>query len=75
MLDKIAKLFEDVLERNPDSIHVNDAFRDYEEWDSLAYLSIIASIDEDYGIIIPREKFNQLVTLRDIADYIDKNRD
>ena len=59
----------EVLER--DTIDAKDEFRDYEEWDSLAYLSVIAMIDEEYDIVIPGEEFANLNKIIDIYNYIN----
>ncbi len=50
-----------------------DIFREYENWDSLAYLSLISFVDEEYGIVIPRDKFGQMNTVQEIIDYIKNN--
>jgi acyl carrier protein len=51
----------------------DDIFREYEVWDSLAYLSVISFVDEEYDIVIPREDFGKLKTVADIIDYIKSN--
>ncbi len=61
----------DVFER--DDIDPDDEFRDYEEWDSLAYLSVIAMIDEEYDIVIPGEEFAKLIKIIDIYNYINNH--
>ena len=61
----------EVFER--DDIDPDDEFRDYEEWDSLAYLSLIAMIDDNYDIVIPGEKFANLNKIIDIYNYINNN--
>ncbi|MDX9910000.1 MAG: acyl carrier protein [Mariniphaga sp.] len=50
-----------------------DIFREYENWDSLAYLSLISFVDEEYGIVIPRDNFGKMNTVQDIIDYIKSN--
>lgn len=50
-----------------------DKFREYENWDSLAYLSLISFVDEEYGIVIPRDKFGQMNTVQEVIDYIKNN--
>lgn len=74
MLDKIVALMAECLEREPESINASDLFREYEEWDSLAYLSVIAQIDDDYGIVVPIEDFRSCKTIKDLADYVDKHK-
>lgn len=71
MLTKIIELFEEILERDPGSIQEDDEFREYDEWDSLAYLSVIAKVDDDYGLVIPREDFQKIRTVKQLADYLN----
>jgi acyl carrier protein len=61
----------EVLER--DAIDAGDEFRDYEEWDSLAYLSVIAMIDDNYDMVIPGEEFANLNKIIDIYNYINNH--
>ncbi len=73
MLEQIIAMFEDILEMDPGTVKAEDEFREYEGWDSLAYLSVIAKIDEDYDLIISREEFQNLRTVRSIAEFIMAN--
>ena len=61
----------EVLER--DAIDADDEFRDYEEWDSLAYLSVIAMIDDNYDMVIPGQEFEKLNKVIDIYNYINNH--
>ena len=45
----------EVLEIEDREIQLSDAFRDYDEWDSLARLTLIAEIDDKYNIVIEEE--------------------
>jgi len=75
MLQQIINLFEEILEKNPDEINPNDEFRMYDEWDSLAYLAIIAAIDDKFNIVIPIDDFRQLRTIKSVAEYVQSNKD
>ncbi len=70
MLNKIIELMAESIERDAQDIKATDLFREYEEWDSLAYLSVIAQIDEDYGVVIPVEDFRACETVEDLANYL-----
>lgn len=65
---------EDILDREA-KVHADDVFRDYEEWDSLAYLSVVAFIDEKYHVIIPFEVFRDFQTVRDIFEYVQNMKE
>lgn len=69
---KFLEMISDVLEIEDRTIEMTDAFRDYDEWDSLARLSLIAEIDDVYNIVIEDEVFKNLVTLDDLYNEINK---
>lgn len=64
------KLFEEFLDKDENTVQMEDKFRDYVEWDSLAFLSTGAMINEEYDIVIPRQEFEELLTIEDIYNYI-----
>ena len=70
-MDKFLESLSEVFER--DDIKPDDKFRDYEEWDSMAYLSLIAMIDENYDIVIPGEEFANINKIIEIYNYINNN--
>lgn len=68
-MEQFAALFAEALEREA-SVVAEDKFREYEEWDSLAVLSIIALIKQNYVITIPRKDFDELQTIADLYNYV-----
>jgi len=69
----IRKLAE-ALELEENKISTSDKFKEYEEWDSLAVLSVLAMINEEFDITIPRQDFEKLETVKDIYNYIIEKR-
>lgn len=49
-------------------------FRELEEWNSLAFLSVIAFIDEEYDVIIEGNDFKNLITIGEVIDEIEKRK-
>ena len=47
-------------------------FRHLDDWSSLAALSIIAMVDEEYGIAIGSDTFKNAKTIQDLFDLINK---
>ena len=66
-MEKFIKLFAEAIERE-DSINMGDEFRNYDEWSSLAYLSVVAMMIENYGVQIEQADFKRLKTVQDIFD-------
>lgn len=74
MITEFIDALAEALEKDPVNLKPEDKFRDYEEWDSLAVLSVIAMIKQGYGITIPRKEFDELVTVEELFSYIDKKK-
>lgn len=63
--------FKEVLEIEESDLQLDAEFRALEEWDSLALLSIIAMIDDEYDVIIKGNQFKELKTLNELIAYIN----
>lgn len=70
-MEKFISLLAEALERE-DSIKMEDNFRDYDEWSSIAYLSIIAFMDEEYDTQIEEADFKKLKTVQDLYNACTK---
>lgn len=70
MKETFLSLIAECIEREANDINETDRFRDYEEWDSLAVLSLIAMIKQNFDIIIPRKDFDSLYTIEELYNYI-----
>jgi acyl carrier protein len=73
-MDKFLNLVADILNREENSISFQDDFREYNEWDSLAALSFLAMINEEYDVIISRRDFDDMITLEQIYQYVENQR-
>lgn len=72
METKFLEMISDVFEIEDREVAMNDTFRDFDEYDSLARLSLIAEIDDVYNIVIEDEVFQKLLTLEDLHREIQK---
>lgn len=70
-MKKFIEKFAEALERE-DEIKMEDEFREYDEWSSLAYLSIIAFMDDEYDTQIEEADFKKLRTVQDIYNACTK---
>lgn len=73
MEQKFLALVKEVLEIEDRDLQLSDNFRDFEEWDSLANLSLIAMLDDEFGVVIDNQKFKQMNTLQEVLDAIKKS--
>ena len=72
MEQKFMENLKEVLEIEDREIALEEEFRTYIEWDSLAYLSVIAMLDEEYGVEIETEDFKKLRTVGALLEEVKK---
>lgn len=70
-MEKFIDKFAEALEREGE-IKMEDEFRNYEEWNSIAYLSVIAMMDEEYETQIEESDFKNLRTVQDLYNACTK---
>lgn len=63
LIEKIAEILE------VEELDVTKKFIDYDEWDSLASLSIIAMLDSDYGMVM---KTKDILSFHSIQEFCNK---
>jgi acyl carrier protein len=64
-MEMFIEKFAEAIEKE-DAIKMEDNFRDYDEWSSIAYLSVIAMMDEEYDTQIEEDEFKKLKTVQDL---------
>ncbi|MFY8008311.1 acyl carrier protein [Flavobacterium sp.] len=72
MEKELFEQLEDILELAPGTVTLSDTFRDYENWDSMANLSVIAMLDDSFGVHIASQDFKNLITVGDLIEEIKK---
>jgi acyl carrier protein len=41
-------------------------------WDSIAHITLLSAISEEFGVDFAPEEFQELVSFRSIVDYLEK---
>ncbi|RAR47225.1 acyl carrier protein [Flavobacterium lacus] len=72
METKFLEMMAEVFEMEDKVMLMSDTFRDYDMWDSLTQLSLIAEIDDVYNVVIDGEAFKKLTTLSDLYEAIQQ---
>jgi len=63
--------FAEAIERE-EAIKMDDEFRNYDEWSSISYLSVIAMMDDEYDTQIEESEFKKLKTVQDLFEACTK---
>lgn len=74
MEQKFILLLKETLEIEDRDIAMSDSFRDYDEWDSLANLSVIAMLDDEYDVHIESKDFKNLITVGDLMNEVQNRK-
>ncbi len=73
-LQEFIKNFANQFEETDSSVFTKDTvFKDLDEWSSLMALSIIAMVDEEYGVTLKGDDIRTANTLEDLFNIV-KNK-
>lgn len=56
---------EDILQRE-EACHADDELDEYEEWDSLSKMAVMAYYDKNFGVKLSLQDFKELKTVEDL---------
>ena len=70
MLEKVKSLIEEKL--NADGVEITDetSFKEDLNADSLDLFEMVMALEDEFGIEIPSEDLEQLVTVGDVLEYL-----
>ena len=74
MKNRILEIITDNLNLDPKVIEENDdvlSFNKTKGWDSLAHLSIMTDLEDEFNIEIDIDDMEKLVSISDILDYMN----
>ncbi len=72
MFEKVQKVIAEQLEIDPETITLDTNIYDDLGADSLDAVELVMSLEDEYGITIPDEAANDLVTVGKIVEYLEK---
>lgn len=68
--EKIA-LLEETMELDEGELKIDSALADYEEWDSLSKLSLMALSKQKFNKTLTADILRNFVTVKDICDWME----
>ncbi|MDR0605452.1 MAG: acyl carrier protein [Bacteroidales bacterium] len=71
-MDNFIEQIAEILE--VDTVTTNDVLTEFEAWDSLAVLSIIALADEYYGVTLSAAEVRNAKTVGGVKDIIESKK-
>ena len=74
MLDKIKELIVDSLGIEEDQITMEASFKEDLKVDSLDLFEKVMSLEDEFGVEIPPEELEKMVTVGDVVNYIEEHK-
>lgn len=74
MLEKLQELIEEKLGVSAAEVTEAASFKDDLQADSLDLYELMMAIEEEYGVEIPSEELENMVTVGDVLKYIEDNK-
>ena len=73
MLEKMKEMIAEQLEVDVASVEAESRFKEDLDADSLDLFELVMALEEEYGVEIPSEDLEKLLTVQDVIDYL-KNK-
>lgn len=70
-LEEKLGMLEEIMDLDEGTLSVDDVLADYEEWDSLSKLSLVAEVKKQFGKTLGVDRIRSFETVRDICDYFE----
>jgi len=68
--EKKLALLEDMFEMDEGTLKAEQVLDDLDEWDSIAKLSLIVLVDDEFGKTLHEDDFEKFTTIQDILDFM-----
>ena len=72
MLEKIKEIIVEQLNVDADSVTPEAKFKEDLEADSLDLFELVMALEEEYGVEIPSEDLEKILTVQDVMNYLEE---
>ena len=70
----LLELIDEALGLPKGTVHEDQQIADISEWDSLSTLSLVALLDDHYGLTLDLDSLANCKTLRDVVEVVARRR-
>ena len=71
-MEELKEKLEELME--VENLDLNAKFSDYEEWDSLTSLSVLALLDSDYGMSMSHKEVSTFDSIGGFCEYVNSHK-
>ena len=70
-VSKIIEIFQDILDQEKGIINLKTTPTDIDEWDSVANINIIVSLEDEFGIKFKLKDVQEAKTVQDFVELVE----
>ena len=70
MKDKFLETIKEALEVEAVEVNLSDALADFDTWDSMSRLSLVALLDENFEVEVADAEFDETETVEDLFNLV-----
>ena len=70
---ELLSILEDVFEKDSVDMNFKDSFKDYDEWDSLTQLALVATLYDEFDINLDSTELEKINTILDLLNFINNS--
>lgn len=71
-MTKIFEIMAESLEIDVGDIGTDLIFREHGSWNSLAALSLITALEDEFGVVLGDTDLQEVITVQDLMDFVAK---
>jgi acyl carrier protein len=71
--EKLKRILKSVFRLNIETVPDDIAYGECAQWDSLSHLTLILTLEEEFGVTIPDEEVQHLISLSLIKEWLESN--
>lgn len=72
IIEEVQKIVADILEMDIAQLNINSEMEDVEGWDSMRNVMILSTLEEHFDVLFPSEDILDLVSVKALAQEIEK---
>lgn len=72
MKEKFLEVFKEALELEEENLSFDDTLADFDTWDSMSRLSLIALLDEHFEVEVSDAEFDDIDTIQELFNLVEK---
>ena len=67
---RLSEIMEDILELEPEDVSEDLSQENCDEWDSLAQMTLMVSVENEFGVKFNAKEMAELKSVKSILDYL-----